>query len=139
MAELAALGVAASIAQFVTLGLKGAALVWKVYESADGLLDDQEDLLLISQDVQERCRLLQAEPPGHIDASLEKLLHVARELATDLEAELNKLKRASDAGPVFKVRQILRVLRRKSRIEDIQRRLLKLRDQIVLSLLTTTR
>lgn len=139
MAELAALGVAANIAQFVTLGLQGAVLVWKVYESADGLLDDQKDLLLISQDVQERCRLLQAEPPGHIDASLKKLLQSARKLATDLEAELNKLKRESDAGPVLKVRQILRALRRKSKIEDIQRRLLILRDHIILSLLTTTR
>lgn len=140
MAEaLAGLGVAASIAQFAALGLKGATLAWKCYESADGLLKDQEDLVKISQDLQERCRLLQAEPPGEIDSSLAKLLITARELAIDLEAELMKLKRASDAGPLLKVLQILRVFRRQSKIGDIQRRLFRLRDQILLSLLAITR
>lgn len=135
MAEaLASLGTAAAIAQFVTIGLKGAAFIWKTYESADGLIEEYQDLLVISSDLQNCCTKLQAEPLEKIDGKLKQLLCSARELAVSLEKELKRLERTSSDSAFSKLLQSLRAMRGRSKIEDLERRLSKLRDQIELSL-----
>lgn len=140
MAEaFASLGAAAAVAQFVTLGLKGVALIGKIYKSADGLIEEHQDLLAIAADMQERCRKLQAEPPGEIDDQLKQLLSSARDLAINIEKELERLRKSTKKHAFSTIRQYLRVMWRGSKIEDLQHRLLNLRDQIVLSLIFTVK
>ena len=140
MAEaLAALGVAASVAQFTTIGIKAASLIREAYESTNGLVEEQQDLDHISRNIQDQCTALQAQDTTDMGDSFAELLQASDQLATDLEEELGKLKRASDVGCMLKTRQSLRALRRKSKIEQIQRRLFKLRDQVLVALASTTR
>lgn len=133
---LAALGVAAGIAQFTSIGLQGAAFILETYNSADGLIDAHRDILLIAQNMKLHCKTLSAEPSSQIDANLRCMLGAARKLADALVAELEKLQRVSEhEHHLVRLRQVLRAVRKKSHIEETQRQLVEMRDGVQFALL----
>ncbi|KAF7562075.1 hypothetical protein G7046_g2060 [Stylonectria norvegica] len=135
MASLAALGVAASIAQFTMIGLQGASFVLKAYRSTSGLLEEQQDLLSITEDVQKHFKALSEESSSEIDDQLRTMLDKARSSAVDLVAELTRLKRVSDEGHLFRLRQAFRAARKKSKLEEMYSRLIAMRNEASFALL----
>ncbi|CAM1508970.1 Fc.00g027090.m01.CDS01 [Cosmosporella sp. VM-42] len=136
---LASLGVAAGIAQFAMIGLRATSLICRAYESANGLLDEQQELLQVTRSIQEHCRELHAQDTRGMTHDTKELLRTSHQLAHKLETELKGLRRASEVGCIFKTRQSLRALRKKSKIEAMNQRLLNLRGQVVLELVAAER
>ncbi|KAI9147599.1 hypothetical protein HJFPF1_12628 [Paramyrothecium foliicola] len=138
MAEaLAGLSIAANVAQFVTLGLKGAAFIREVYASSDGVIAEQQELQAISEGVHSSCERLRKDASIVSDSSLETLLQKATSLSRDLKHELTKLQRlAADQSYLGKIKLLVRATRKKGTIELLQRRLAKVRDQATFHLVS---
>ncbi|KAK1489449.1 hypothetical protein CCUS01_03497 [Colletotrichum cuscutae] len=76
MAELAALGVAANIVQFLELGLKVSFSIVSTYRSItdDGLIPRLVELKTMAEDLQRRCVRLQTDANVKMDAGMNSLL-----------------------------------------------------------------
>lgn len=138
MAEaLASLGVAANMAQFVTLGLKGAVFLWGVYNSSDGLVKTQKEIREISHSVQASLKALKNESTLDCNRNIKAMLEMSIALNLELDNEFTKLQRLADGFSLFgKAKLLVRATWKRSAIEDITSRLEKLRSGIVFELVT---
>lgn len=141
MAEaLAALGAAASIAQFAVMGLKGAKFVLQSYKSADGLVKEMKDMQSIVQDIKSNYTSLLAQPTEELDDNLRSILETSKKLAKDLAIELDRIRKVSEKKQhLARARHALRVLWKKSEIEDTQRRLVTMRSEVQFALVVALR
>ncbi|KXH36340.1 hypothetical protein CNYM01_10783 [Colletotrichum nymphaeae SA-01] len=87
MAELAALGVAANIVQFLELGLKVSVSIVSTYRSIadDGLIPPLVELKVMAEDLQRRCIRLEADATIKLDDGMKSLLQLCIKTSKELE------------------------------------------------------
>lgn len=130
MAELAALGAAAAIAQFVDIALRSISQAKEVIQSADGLTKINTELRIIATDVQEQCTCLDSAvaKPG---SPLADLVKRCTQVADELTKELKWLQiDPATARKRDRARTFLRALFDKDAIPQLEHRLSSLRAQI---------
>ena len=140
MAELAALGAAAGIAQFVDLGFRAISAAREALSSADGLTARSSELLKIAQDVEEQCKLLAADsafskPGSPLAALLKQSIDVSEELSKEIKwMQVDPHGRRRDQA-----RALWRAFRGKDGISRLESRLSALRAQICSHILASLR
>ncbi|EXF77918.1 hypothetical protein CFIO01_04172 [Colletotrichum fioriniae PJ7] len=134
MAELAALGVAANIVQFLELGLKVSITIVKTYRSItdDGLLPRNVEMEAMAKDLRQRCNRLQADASIKADAGMTRLVERCIETSTELVRETETL--AVDFRSRYprwvKLKVSLRAYRKKGRIAEIHESLKEIKTEI---------
>lgn len=131
MAELAALGVAANVAQFVVMGLKSADYLYRAYKDSRDFAQERAELEAIMSSVKSSASSIEAPPDAANGKELSALVLQSKEIAEELDEKLQKLRRTmTSSGRLARCEHALRALWTKSNIEQLQRRLIELRDQI---------
>ncbi|KAK2010211.1 hypothetical protein LZ32DRAFT_563385 [Colletotrichum eremochloae] len=135
MAEsLAALGVAANIAQFVELGLKAAVSIVKIYRSIndDGWTAHNANLDLMAKDLRNRCDRLKKDTDVKLDPTMVSLLKRCNDTADELSSELRGLvgESATKHQTWAKLIVSFAAYFKRSKIEAIQARLLDIKTQV---------
>ena len=142
MAELAALGAAAGIAQFVDLGFRAISAAREALSSADGLTARSSELLKIAQDVEEQCKLLAADsafskPGSPLAALLKQSIDASEELSKEIKwMQVGPRGRRRDQA---RARALWRAFRGKDGILRLETRLSALRAQICSHILASLR
>lgn len=146
MDPLSALSVAASVIQFVDFGLKLVSDGAELYEK--GSLGRNNELELITKDLTRLAADIAAAPTHSLDfsedeASLKKVAILCREIGDELLGHLEKL-RVPPSGNQLKLglnsfRQSLRSARKRSKLQSIESRLEKARDQVKMNILNLLR
>lgn len=132
MAEsLAALGVAANIAQFIELGIKAVSVITQVYQSSDGLTSDNREFALVANDLKQHLPTILGDVAVPSDPQLKNLLSDCIEIATALEGEIKSIT-APEGGArsLSKLLLSARAFTKRSRIEELHQRMLRMRDQV---------
>ncbi|KAK1496670.1 hypothetical protein CTAM01_08308 [Colletotrichum tamarilloi] len=134
MAELAALGVAANIVQFLELGLKVSFSIVSTYRSItdDGLIPRLVELKTMAEDLQRRCVRLQTDVNVKMDAGMNSLLQRCIKTSKELVDAADGLTTAIDGKyPRFtKAKLSVRAYFKESSIIDIQKRLREIKAAI---------
>ncbi|KAF4834851.1 hypothetical protein CGCTS75_v002783 [Colletotrichum tropicale] len=135
MAEsLAALGVAASIVQFVELGLKITKSVVETYctTDVDGLAQRNVDLVGITNSLKDQCIVLRSDAEVKADlvtmGLLKRCIRVADELLSELEGL--KMSNATRQRNWNKLVMSVKAYWRKSKIDDLRGRLVDIKKEI---------
>lgn len=135
MAEsLAALGVAASIVQFVELGLKITKSVVETYCTidVDGLAQRNVDLVGITNSLKDQCIVLKSDAEVKADlvtmGLLKRCIKVADELLSELEGlKMSNAKRQRNWN---KLVMSVKAYWRKSKIEDLRDTMVDIKKEI---------
>ncbi|KAG7055910.1 High-affinity nicotinic acid transporter, partial [Colletotrichum scovillei] len=134
MAELAALGVAANIIQFLELGLKVSASIMSTYRSItdDGLLPRLVELKAMAEDLQRRCVQLQADATIKVDDGMKSLLQLCKKTSKELVNAASGLTTAIDCKypRLTKAKLSVRAYFKENSIIDIQKRLREIKTAI---------
>ncbi|KAF2194685.1 hypothetical protein K469DRAFT_734449 [Zopfia rhizophila CBS 207.26] len=142
MAEaLAALGVAANIAQFVGLGLQLISEGQEIYGSLYGARDEHHELEVLIEDIKNYSDEVKAtsshqkertRPLSGDEKAIQRLAEECKPVADKLLRILNNLKVAKNSRfrGLQTVRQTFRSAAKKKDIQDLERRLLRLDERL---------
>ncbi|KAI9685267.1 MAG: hypothetical protein M1822_004640 [Bathelium mastoideum] len=143
MAEaVAALGLAASILQFVDFGSRVASNFLKLYKSNRQDREDVPDLQRINTDLQKLLQNLQVPQAGcSEDTGLAELAKECQTAATDLDTLLKSLFKADTEshGKREALKASLKLVWKENDFRSLQERIDQFRNQLVIHLLTTLR
>ncbi|KAK1486937.1 hypothetical protein CABS01_13070 [Colletotrichum abscissum] len=139
MAELAALGVAANIVQFLELGLKVSITIVKTYRSItdNGLLPRNVEMEVMAKDLRQRCNRLQADTSIKADAGMTRLIERCIKTSTELVSETESLAvNVKSRYPRWvKIKVSLRAYHKNGRITKIHESLKEIKTEIFQTLL----
>ena len=132
MAEaLAALGVAANVAQFIEIAIKAASIIIHTYESNDGLLRETNEFLLVAQGVKSQSEMILNDVSATNDKNLQRILADCIALAGELEHEIKRAMFTSgELNRLERIWQSTIAYTRKKKIDDLYKRMIQLRNQI---------
>jgi len=133
MAELAALGLASNIVQFIDFGITLFHEGKEIYESSEGSSAKRLELETITADLRDIVHELQPtiHPVTKDDAALGRLAKDCEKLATDLLCLLDKLKVKESQHPKWaSFKQALNSVLKEGAIRNLESRLEKCRDQL---------
>ncbi|KAM0169656.1 hypothetical protein ACHAPC_011243 [Botrytis cinerea] len=136
---LTSISLASAIVQFIDFGSKLVADGREIYKN--GTLTYHEELDLITKDLRNFTEEIELRlvPPTAIladELALRELAIKAKELADQLLTVLNTVKSTDGQSALQSFRLVLRTTRRKGKIQDIEKRLDKLRKQINTRMIT---
>ncbi|KAI5456380.1 hypothetical protein BGZ63DRAFT_435209 [Mariannaea sp. PMI_226] len=140
MAELAAIGLASNILQFLELGIKLFSKARSKYKSISGFTEDDEELITHTERLQTLARLIHDEDDFNdftqfIDADLFKIARSCNRTATALIETLNRLGVGTGRNRRWEsFRKALYQELKKAEIEKMEERLRKLRESLILHL-----
>jgi hypothetical protein len=147
MNPLSALSVAAAVVQIVDFGSKLISSSREIYESIDGaVLENSEveqmanSLLKLTHNLDTSLNQNKLDRELSLnDLNVEHMARECRRLASDLLAALDKLKITDSHQKWRSIRQALVVVWNKERIETLERRLERFRQQLVPTILASLR
>lgn len=134
MDPVSALGVAASVVQFVEVGTKVVSIVGQLYQSSGGATAANVELVAVTNDLVQLNDELKTAPPAGDAGALEKLCKSCNDVAGDLLEELEGLKvKGNGKRRIFQSIGIaVRALFKEKKITDLQQRLGMIREQLSL-------
>jgi hypothetical protein len=133
MAELAALGLASNVVQFVDFGIKLFRDGKELYESAQGSIAEQRELQAVTADLRDIVQKLHptVHPATQDDAALARLAADCEKLATELLGVLDKLKvKEGQNRKWVSFKQALALVLKEKEIRGLEQRLERYRDQL---------
>ncbi|KAK1706613.1 uncharacterized protein BDZ83DRAFT_758389 [Colletotrichum acutatum] len=134
MAELAALGVAANVIQFLELGLRVSISIISTCRSITdgGLLPRLVQLKAMAEDLQRRCVQLQTDVTIKMDDGMKSLLQLYTKTSKELVNAANGLTTAIDCKypRLTKAKLPVRAYFKENSIIDIQKRLREIKAAI---------
>jgi hypothetical protein len=133
MAELAAIGLAGNIVQFVDFGIKLSHDFKELYQSAEGGKAKHLELEDVTTDLESLCQKLQNTtiPATQDDEELRNLARTCAKLARDLLAMLEKVKANKERNPKLATfKQALKNIWKDKDISDLEQRLGRYREQL---------
>jgi hypothetical protein len=133
MAELAAIGLAGNIVQFVDFGIKLSRDFRELYQSAEGGKAKHLELEDVTTDLESLCQKLQntAIPATQDDGELRNLARGCAKLARELLAMLEKVKVNKERNPrLATFRQASKNIWKEKDICDLEERLGRYREQL---------
>jgi hypothetical protein len=133
MAELAAIGLAGNIVQFVDFGFKLSHDFKELYESTEGGKTKHLELQDVTTDLESLCQKLQnkTSPATQDDEDLRNLARACTKLARELLAMLEKLKANKERNPKLATfKQALKNIWKDKDISDLEQRLGRYREQL---------
>jgi hypothetical protein len=137
---LTAIGLVGNIVQFVDFGCKIVSKTTETYRSADGLLKENADLELVTNDlISINTILTTSSAVATADPALDKLCTGCIEVSTELLAALAKVKAGKDPTKWRSVRKALRSVWSKDKISDLEARLGGFRDEVNLRIVVSLR
>jgi len=131
---LTAISLASAVVQFVDFSVKLVSAGHELYEK--GSLADNDEVEQITQDLANLTEELGADRPAAAkqlsqdEIAIKKLARSCKELADDMLAVLTTLKAQKSESGLETVRKSLRNMRKKGKIQDIEKRLGKIRDEL---------
>jgi hypothetical protein len=131
MEAVAAIGLASGIVQFADCGIRWASSANELYKSGNGALRENSELEVVVDSL--RAFVLQLKTDGRLqdDHKLEALVATCLPLADELIEILGKLKvEGEKANRRESIRKALKSLVSRGKIQDIDERLGRIRDQI---------
>ncbi|KAF2014296.1 hypothetical protein BU24DRAFT_451385 [Aaosphaeria arxii CBS 175.79] len=138
--ELAAVGLAGNIVQFVQFGCELLSTTVVVLRSVDGISTQHGDLHLIAEHLKRHCVNLKVET--YSDPNLVELAKRSQAAAEELLTAVNAVrldKKPGDSRIFAGFRKALKGIWSKEKIESLSTRLDRLRDAIILHLTVQTR
>lgn len=141
MAELAALGVAANVAQFACYALQTANYLYKAYSDNDDFKDDRERIDAVANHLDASLSQLQCHGSSSSTKrkDLDDLVKLSIKIGKKLTAKREKLAAADKTTWLSKAVFSARALLSKTEIERLLNQLVGLRDQISHHLITESR
>ncbi|KAH0536562.1 hypothetical protein FGG08_006570 [Glutinoglossum americanum] len=148
MAELAALGLAGNIVQFVDFGIKLFSEGWELYKSTQGICIEGHELEIVTVDLKRltgdlrstTLLSLHAKSPSTDDIRLRELAGSCGELADELLKLLDDLKVKGLYHRKWKsFKQALNHARKQKKIKNLEERLKKFQEQIGIRLIAILR
>jgi predicted nuclease with TOPRIM domain len=140
---LTAIGLAGTLIQFVDFSSKIVSKASAIYASADGALPENQDAETVAQSLQvldAKIRAGLATSSGtKSEEALKELCGECDSVAQELLKALEKLKIYDRKTKWKSMRQALKSVSSKGKIDDISKRLENLRDQLSLSFLVELR
>jgi hypothetical protein len=133
MAELAAIGLAGNIVQFVDFGLKLSRDFKDLYQSAEGGKAKHLELEDVTTDLESLCQKLQESTSlaPQDDEELRDLARGCAKLARELLAMLEKVKVNKERNPKLATfKQALKNIWKDKDISDLEQRLGRYREQL---------
>jgi hypothetical protein len=133
MAELAAIGLAGNLVQFVDFGFKLSRDFKDLYQSAEGGKAKHLELEDVTIDLESLCQKLQesTSPAPQDDEELRDLARSCAKLARELLAMLEKVKVNKERNPKLATfNQALKNIWKDKDISDLERRLGRYREQL---------
>jgi len=138
MEPLSALNLASSIIQLVDFGLRVISKGNQIYHSGDGVLSENHDLEVVTNDLLVLQTRLQCSlrpqgwhaPLSDEDQALDQLSRTSNELATKLLERLNMAKAQGRFRRWKSFRQALKSVWSKKEVDDMARRLEMLRNAL---------
>lgn len=131
MEALAAIGLASGIVQFADSGIQWASGTKELYKSGNGALQENSELEVVVDSL--RALVVKLKTDGHLqdDFKLEALVAACMPIADGLVEILGKLKVEGDkAKRLESTRKALKSLVSRGKIQDLEKRLSRIRDQI---------
>lgn len=132
MAELAALSVAANVAQFACYGLQCANYLHKAYKQTEDFKQDRERIDTVAEHLETTLsQLEQGIKAADDDKQLAKLVELSIKIVERLTAKQEKLKKAGEKDDwLHRALLSVEALRSRGDIERLLEQLVKLRDEI---------
>jgi hypothetical protein len=133
MAELAAIGLAGNLVQFVDFGFKLSRDFKDLYQSAEGGKAKHLELEDVTIDLESLCQKLQesTSPAPQDDEELRDLARGCAKLARELLAMLEKVKVNKERNPKLATfKQALKNIWKDKDISDLEQRLGRYREQL---------
>jgi hypothetical protein len=136
MAEvLAGLSLASNIAQFVAMGLKASVFLLQAYKAGDEFVQDQAQLRIKIDGLKDCLHILDSDIEFSARDNLAAIYRQAIELCRKMNQELDKLDNISaGGGRVARWTRAIRVIRKRSEIEGLMKKLESFELPIVLEL-----
>lgn len=132
MEALAIIGLAGNILQFVDFSTKLISKSNELYKSAEGALADHHDIEATTDDLVLMNQKVMNGASSSSDNSLKALCESCNRVAGELLTALEKLKVKGRATKWLSIRKALRSLWSKEKLDDLERRLGRLRNELVL-------
>ncbi|KAH7409565.1 hypothetical protein BKA64DRAFT_400156 [Cadophora sp. MPI-SDFR-AT-0126] len=135
---LTSISLASAVVQFVDFSVKLVSAGHELYEQ--GSLADNDEVEKITQDLANLTEELGADRPAPAqqlsqdEIAIKQLAGSCKELAEEMLAVLTTLKGQKPKSGLETVRKSLRSMRKKGKIQDIEKRLGKIRDELNLRL-----
>jgi hypothetical protein len=147
MEPLSALSLAGNVIQLVDFGLRIVSKGNQIYHSGEGVLSEDHDLEVVTNDLLVICTRLHRSvrtqgwqtPPSEEDQALEELCRISNELATKLLERLNMAKAQGRFRRWKSIRQALKSVWSKRDVDDMARRLEMLRNGVNSRILVSLR
>ena len=131
MDPVAALGLAANIVQFVNFSCKVLQDTKSLYKSTTGASAENDVLEVICHDLMDLDTALTApSAPGAIPDSLRSLASLCKEVAAELLGILDKIRVREPRHKWKSFVQALRSVRKKEQIEELLKRIERLRNEM---------
>jgi hypothetical protein len=143
MAEgLAAIGLAGNIIQFISFASVLVSKSREIHQSASGVSSELVDVIHVAKDVRNFSSQLLANP--HVPKQLYDIAKCCNAVAQELlsaTAEIQKHRRSSTNGATQwrSFRKALKCIWKKEQIDELKSRLVLLRDQVSLHLISDTK
>ena len=143
---LTALSIAGAVVQFTDFGIKLASHVKETCESTDGVFTKYAEYETVAEDFGRLCAQIKPsspvgsnEPPSKDDLMLQKLVSDAENISEELLALLRDLKAKEKESKLENFRLALKSVLKENQIENISRRLEKIRAQVNTNILVKMR
>jgi hypothetical protein len=137
---LTAIGLVGNIVQFIDFGCKIVSKTTETYKSADGVLKENADLEIVTNDlISINTILTTSSAATSADPALENLCLGCVEVSTELLAALAKVKAGKDPTKWRSVRKALRSVWSKDKISSLEARLGGFRDEVNLRIVVSLR
>ncbi|USP74058.1 hypothetical protein yc1106_01332 [Curvularia clavata] len=131
MEALVAIGLASNIVQFADCGIRWVSSAIELYKSGNGALQENGELQKVINSLRSVVLGLKTENRLQGDKTLDALVAACLPLADELTVILSKLKiDGQNRNRQEIIRKALQSLLKKEHIQDIERRLERIRDQI---------
>jgi hypothetical protein len=139
---LTAIGLAGNIVQFTDFSIKIVGKAHHINKSASGLLPESADAEMVAQaliSLNEKIKVTIPSPSTGTQLVLQELCNGCDNVARELVAALEKLKVQGNRTKWKSLRQALKSVLSKDRLDNISKRLADFRDQLSLNFLVTLR
>jgi hypothetical protein len=128
---ITALGVAGNIVQFIDFGLKATSKAREIYRSADGAIQENADLGVVTEDLAAVAKKLETpDKAGMGNDGLDSLCKLCAKAAIELLTALQSLKMSGHKGKVKSARKALKTMWGKKRVEEMKTRLEGYRNEL---------
>lgn len=131
MAELAALSIAANVAQFAVYGLQSAHFLYNAYQQTDDFRQARARMEDLARNMQTSLTSIHAATDVKVEPELEKSLKQAEELAQTLRTKFDDLDKClAKGGWRGRLQLAVQSLWSKSDLAQLSQRLISLRDEL---------